>query len=198
VVGECIVARLRRPPSRGRPVPNVRTAAGPTAPVVSGPTVRGLRLRMSPLQALMLLVALLLAAAALVASRIPLAAPNAIGYTQLWMFSTGTPAAPSVKIGVKSAEQHPLAYRLVVSTGSGAPIVVEADMRLRPGKGTVFNIPLFNVPRPESLVIVRLYRLGKHGVYRQVTALVPSTLRVRRSRPGAAAGRGKPRSSRRP
>lgn len=155
VVGECAVAAARRP-----------SGAAPLA------------WRMPKLpwgQALMLAVALVLAAGALVLSRIPLAAPNAIGYTQLWMFSTGTPGALAVTIGLKSGEQHSTTYRVVVSSGSGAPTVVASSLKLRPGHSTTLNIPLHGVPGPESLVTTRLYRVNHPVVYRQVTALVAST-----------------------
>lgn len=225
VLGECLVAAMRRsrtvsaqgamtpgaahsPERGGRPDQGRRRrsgtltrtggAAAGTPGLPASSRLRSWASGVSPWQVLMLAVAALLASGALILATTPLAAPNAIGYTQLWMFSTGTPSAPQVSLGLRCDEQHPTSYRVVVSTGSGAPTVVAGNLRLRPGSGRVYNVPLTNVPGPESLVTVRLYRVGRSAVYRQVTALIPSTLPARTthhpSSGGAASGRTSGRS----
>jgi hypothetical protein len=130
--------------------------------------------RASVSQSALLVAALLAACAALVLSRIPLSAVNAIGYSQLWMTSVGTPAAPAVHIGVRSGEAHATTYRLVLISGSGRPRAVYTHLTLRPGAHAAETVRLLNLSALQTIVTAELYRLGNPHVYRYVTAVVAS------------------------
>jgi Protein of unknown function (DUF1616) len=130
--------------------------------------------RPRPRDLLLVLVAALIAGSALLLSRTPLRAPNAIGYTSLWMLRAGTPAAPLLRIGVTSAEQHPTTYRLLLTTGTGSPSVVASGLTLRPGSATDVTVPLAPVATgAPAIVTAHLYRAGRTDVYREVTAVIP-------------------------
>ena len=129
--------------------------------------------RIRPADALLVGVAASAAIAALVVSRIPLPARNAVGYTQLSMLSSGTPSSPAVRIDVRSGEQHVTTYRLLLASGSGSPTVVDSRLTLRPGGGTEITVPLVPLSSgAPALVIAQLYRLGGSAPYRRVTALI--------------------------
>ena len=113
------------------------------------------------------------ACGALILSRVPLGARNAVGYTTLWMLPNGTPRAPAVRIGVISAQQHQAAYRLILRSSTGAPAVVATHLVLRPGSQTEFEVPL----RPSSsalptVMTAELYLAGSTTAYRHVTAVI--------------------------
>lgn len=139
------------------------------------PVIHWPRLRARDL--LLLALAGLIAAAALVFSRTPLPAPNAIGYAQLWMLPSGTPRSPAVHIGVISDQQRPTTYRLELSLGSAAPLVVAQRISLKPGAQMQLSVPLDGLTQPQSLVVARLYVQGSRSPYRQVTALVDASPR---------------------
>jgi hypothetical protein len=157
--------------------------------------------RASASQSTLLVAALVAACGALVLSRVPLSAVNAIGYSQLWMNSVGTPVAPAVHIGVRSAEAHTTTYRLVLISGSGRPRAVDTRLTLRPGGHAAETVRLLNLPGLQAIVTAELYKLGSPHVYRYVTAVVTSLahrvavpravkhLRARSTTPGAKKGR---------
>lgn len=153
VVAGCIAAVVRR-----------RAGLTPAAVHWSWP-----RLRRGDL--VLLGIAAVVIAGALSFSRVLLPAPNAIGYTQLWMLPTGSRSTPTLRIGVRSAEQHRSTYRLVLAVGSGRPVPV-TRLTLRPGAASEINVPLSNAPRTATIVAAELYKLGSRGIYRQVTAVV--------------------------
>jgi hypothetical protein len=159
VLGSSAIAVARR-----RPATAARPRLSATLP----------RLRPRPADVLLLVVAVLLAVSALVLSRTPLRAPNAIGYTSLWMLRSGTPAVPLLRIGVASAEQHQTTYRLSLTTGTGPPSVVKSSLTLRPGGATDVNVPLAPVTTSApAIVTAQLYKAGSTAVYRQVTTVIP-------------------------
>jgi hypothetical protein len=132
--------------------------------------------RPSGSQAALLVVALVAASASLAWSRVPLPAPNAIGYSQLWMQSVGTPAAPAVRIGLRSGQTHEAAFRLVLIGGSGRPRPVYTRLTLRPGQQTSATVHLLNLPAVNTIVTAELYKLGDPHLYRYVTAVVTSAV----------------------
>jgi Protein of unknown function (DUF1616) len=162
VLAATIVAAVRRVPG---------SAPSPRRP----PTPPRLR------DAVLLLIGLLSASAALVVSRIPLPAHNAVGYTELWMLPHGTPQAPAVRIGVLSAEQHQTTYLLVLQAGPGRAAIVDPQLTLRPGGASEFEVPLTAAPGGvPALVTARLYEAGSAAVYRHVTAVIaPPAARLR-------------------
>jgi uncharacterized membrane protein len=141
---------------------------------VSGdaPTRRRLH-RVRPRDAILLIVGIGTVCGGLVLSRIPLSAPNALGYTTLWMLSNGTPQAPAVEVGVISAEKRQSAYRLVLRTSFGSSAVVASNLVLKPGGKTEFEVPLTKPASGlPSLITADLYQTGSASVYRHVTALI--------------------------
>jgi hypothetical protein len=190
VLGACAVAWRRRGPSARRH--RSRRGAMPRQSALgrrSRPAPERLgRARVRPFDGLLLGLGLLVAVGAFVASRIPLEAPNAIGYTQLWMLPSSTARSVQLRIGVSSAEQRPTTYRLILRTGTRATAVVASRLVLRPGQSAEFVVPLktSRVPVP-TLITADLFRTGRTGVYRHVTAvLLPQVSREGTSRLGAA------------
>ncbi len=128
--------------------------------------------RSSPANLAVFALAAAMALAAFVVSRIPLAAPNAIGYTELWMLPTKT-TEPGLSIGVESQEQHDASYRLVVQLGTGATVARERFV-LHSGQEHVLRLSLRGVPLASAgLATATLYRDGAATPYRQVTEQVP-------------------------
>ncbi len=151
VLGAAAVATLRRPQ-----LPRPRRWA--------------IRLRVS--EALALTLALVLAGGAFALSRIPLKAPHAVGYTELWMFTGVQGSSPAVRIGVSSAEQRTTAFRLVIQKANSKPFVVARRLVLKPGGTAQFEVPLkLSVPIA-ALVTAKLYRGSQGAPYRQATALI--------------------------
>jgi hypothetical protein len=153
VLGACAVAGIRR---GGRSLRAERTW----------------RLCIRSTDALWLVLALVGICGALALSRWPLPGKNASGYAQMWMLSNGTPAAPSVQIGVASNAQHPATYRIALVTGSGKPSVVEPSLTLAPGQQTAITVPLTGIRGPQTIVTAELFKDGLPGVYRRVSALI--------------------------
>jgi hypothetical protein len=130
--------------------------------------------RVTRVDALLLLVGAIGAGSAFAITRHPRTAPNAVGYSALWMLPSGSAHAPSVNIGVISNEQHPTRYRLLLRMGR-TDRIVDSSLMLRPGQQTKFVVPL-SVSRSTSsgMVTATLYKDGTSGVYRQVTADLPA------------------------
>jgi hypothetical protein len=161
----------------------VATAFVRRGPAVAPPRRRRL-MRFRPYEVILLLFAIVVASAALVLSRVPLPARNAIGFTQLSALSVGTPQAPVLHIAVASAEQHVTSYRLLLVNGSGRPTIVVPKLTLRPGgRYTVTAVLPPSTTGVPEIVTVRLYRVGVAVPYRHVTALIPPA-------PGSAANSG--------
>jgi uncharacterized membrane protein len=152
VLGGCTVAGLRREP---------RAKAPGTAARVRLP-----RPRVRARDVALLTLAAMIAAGAMVVSRIPLSAPNAVGYTAMWMLPGHSGSGSDLEIGIQSAEQQPTSYRLVVEMGARS---TESSFVLTPGGRTEVPVPLD--PRPVAgTVVAMLYRNTETGVYRRVTA----------------------------
>jgi uncharacterized membrane protein len=163
----CAVAAARRH-RLILPVGVPATGAGGGA----APRLRGLGSKRAQSDLLLVIFAALIASSALLLSRIPLPAPNAIGYTQLWMFADDSGHTPAVRIGVRSAEKRRTSYRLALTIGTSAPAVVEPHLTLAPGQSSQIKVPLIGIPRPRAIVTAELYKGRSPTVYRQVTALV--------------------------
>jgi hypothetical protein len=111
---------------------------------------------------ILLLLAGAIAVAAFVASRAPLPARNAIGYTQLWIL----PAADgrrAVDLGVECDQLHATAYRLVVRHGRQSH---SWRFALRPGRNKELTVSVQGPRR--GFVTATLFRDGHAGAYRQV------------------------------
>ena len=149
VLAGCAVAGLRRP------------ARQPA--IASGP-----RLRVGLADGVLLLGAVVTVAATVALARTPLSAENAVGYTRLWIL----PSENSARIGVASAEQAAVAYRLEVRSGAGQP--VSSTLRLRPGQERILRIPTGRStagrPRPVTALLFR--DDDPNVVYRRVSAWV--------------------------
>jgi uncharacterized membrane protein len=102
-----------------------------------------------------------IAVTAFVASRITWPAPNAIGYTQLWIL----PAAggKAVNIGVECDQLDVTGYRLVVTYGQQ---MSSWRSVLRPGRSWDLTVPVNGAE--SGYVTVTLFRDGHAGSYRQV------------------------------
>jgi hypothetical protein len=105
-------------------------------------------------------------------SRIPVAATNAQGYTQLWMSSSGTSSAPAVRVGIQSSEQRVTTYRLIVRGNGGEPLFVKPQITLAPGATTTITAPVRGLKRGRTLVTAELSNSDLTNVYRRVTAPV--------------------------
>lgn len=152
----CGVAALRRPRSaQSRPrdrLPRVRRA-----------------------DAAMLLGACAAVAATFTLSHTQLPARHVVGYTQLWMLpagDSGTTAA--VRVGVASAQLHPLAYRLELRLGSRR-VVMSLRFALKPGQEYEKLVPVASPATGRSTEITALLYQDDRAtaVYRRVTGWLP-------------------------
>lgn len=138
--------------------------------LVTWPSGRLRGIRVSRGSVIVFALAAAIAIASFVVSRIPLPAPNALGYTELWMLPT--PATPGLRIGVSSQEQHDTSYRLLVQLGTGTTVARQRFV-LHSGQEHVLRLSLRGVPRATvGLATATLYRNGGASPYRQVTAQV--------------------------
>jgi uncharacterized membrane protein len=151
VLASCVIAALRRNPSAWRPT------------LIRLPHGRRFEIALVALGCLA-------AAAAIGLARVPLSAPKAQGYTQLWMLPDSTRHGPGVVVGVGSGEQRPVRYRLHLSTGSHT--LVSIRFQLRPGSRIRMPIavPLGGkAVGPPRKVVASLYRQdAPRSVYRRV------------------------------
>lgn len=98
-------------------------------------------------------------------------APDAIGYTELWM--QPAPASEAVSIGVGSQEQEDTRYRLEIERARTSR-TLSRSLSLDPGESDVLRIPIPGGPatRPER-VIATLYKADSPGrPYRRVNAWI--------------------------
>jgi uncharacterized membrane protein len=155
VLGGCGVAALRRSPSaESRPrdrLPRVRRV-----------------------DAALLLGACAAVAGTFTLSYTPLPARHVVGYTELWMLPAGTAGTPAVRVGVVSAELHPLAYRLELRLGSRRAIM-SLRFALKPGQAYEKLVPVASPATGASTEITALlYRNDRAtAVYRRVTGWLP-------------------------
>lgn len=126
-----------------------------------------LPLRMPRLRAadvVLVLLALAAVITGIVISRTPLPAKEALGYTQLWMVPVDAAGGNVFRIGVRSAEQRSLAYRLELEVGDVTRVLqsrvvlapgalLEQQVRLQdPPLETAFGLPVpFGPPAPGVL-----------------------------------------------
>lgn len=117
--------------------------------------------------AVMVLLAAAIAVGALVASRIPWPAQNAVGYTQLSMLPSSGRLS-TVVIGLVCDELHATDYRLVVRDGRQAQVW---RIALRPGGTRHLTVVVQGNSTGYAgtgYVTATLYRDGHTGEYRQV------------------------------
>jgi uncharacterized membrane protein len=106
----------------------------------------------------------IIAVGAFVASRFPLPARNAIGYTQLWILpASGSQHA--VEISVVCDQLHTTGYRLDVRQGKRTSRV---QISLRPGDRHELTVPVLATTSTRGYVTATLYRDGQLHPYRQV------------------------------
>jgi hypothetical protein len=150
VFNGCRAAALRR---RGRPA-----------------EARWSRPRLSRPELAMMLGGLALTVAALVLASATVPAKNAVGYTQLWVLPEAGSAGSEVQVGVKSEQQHPLAFDLRVRTGGGAPQVLKRSFELKPGEARVVRLAAAPGSGPGAVpVVATLLRHNRpYTVYRRV------------------------------
>jgi uncharacterized membrane protein len=152
VLAACIVTFLRRRSN---------------ATVVSGARPS---LRLRGRDSILLSVAVLAIGSSFALSRVPLAAKNAEGYTQMSMIASGTARAPHVRIGIISAEKTTARYLLTLGNGSGFR-VLHKFLILKPDQATELSVTLPRTRVPFAIVTARLYRAGVRGLYRKATAV---------------------------
>ncbi len=113
---------------------------------------------------IIVLLAGIIAVGAFVASRFPLSARNAIGYTQLWILpASGSQHA--VVIGVVCDQLHTTGYRLDVRQGKHTSSL---QISLRPGRRRELTMPVLATTTTRGYVTATLYRDGQLHPYRQV------------------------------
>ncbi len=132
-----------------------RRLAAPDASVL--PRLTDLRIG----SALLMLLALVIAVGAFLGSRLLLPAPNATGYTQLWMLPAAGPVR-GVEIGIECDQLHLTRYRVMIRHG-GRLRVWRVD--LLPGRKAVLTVP---VRASRGYVTATLYRQHFKRPYRQV------------------------------
>jgi uncharacterized membrane protein len=131
------------------------------------------RLRLRPLDGVLLAGAALSVVAALVLSWTTLPAENAVGYTQLWMLPAEGPASGGVRIGVANVEPDRLRYRLEVRQEGGEEPFI-SRFALDPGQEATRFVGVSTPQAGEVRVTARLYRWDRPAVvYRRVSAWVP-------------------------
>jgi uncharacterized membrane protein len=119
----------------------------------------------------------LLAAAALVLTgavalaRTPLSAPNAQGYTALWLLPGTAGSTTGVRVGVASGELRPTSYRLVVRSG-GTTLYSQRLRRLRPGGRFRVTLALPRASARKSVTAL-LYLDGRPKAPYRVVELQP-------------------------
>lgn len=113
---------------------------------------------------IIVVLAAVIAVGAFVASRFPLPARNAIGYTQLWILPASG-AQRAVEIGVVCDQLHTTGYRLDVSQGKRTSSV---QISLRPGDRHELTVPVLATTSTRGYVTATLYRDGQLHPYRQV------------------------------
>jgi hypothetical protein len=116
-----------------------------------------------PRHVLALAVVAMLLVATIVLGRTPLQAPNAQGYTALWLL----PARGSqriVRVGVTSGQLQAVRYRLVVESGSQI-LFRRSRIELQPGQRVKFRVLL---PRRSSVVRASLFSTATARPYRTV------------------------------
>jgi uncharacterized membrane protein len=112
-----------------------------------------------------------LAIAAIAIGFVTFDAPDAVGYTELWM--RAAPASEAVRIGVGSQEQERSAYRVEIERAR-KPSRSARSLSLSPGESKVLRVRVPGGPatRPER-VIVTLYKADSPGrPYRRVNAWI--------------------------
>jgi len=113
---------------------------------------------------------LVLAALAIAIGFVTFKAPNAVGFTELWISPR---PADAIRVGVGSQEQERRSYRLEVRVpGDAAP--VERRLSLDPGQTKVLRVPLPGQPPARAQrVVALLYQAGTQGrPYRRVNAWI--------------------------
>lgn len=131
--------------------------------------------RLRPSDVVLLIIAGVIAAGALTISRLPLKASNALGFTQMWMVSSGAPQAPVLHIGVTSAEKADATYRLVLVGPSGRARVINPQLRLSPGGSYTVDVKLSGTRSKQTIVKAKLYKADSNAVYRRVSAVLPAS-----------------------
>jgi hypothetical protein len=116
-----------------------------------------------------LLLALAIAVGAIVASRVPLGAPNSVGYETLSIVSLA--GRSGVHLEVSSARQHTASYRLRVYVG--ARLVNSQTLRLKPGDSASVTLKLSRAPTPRT-VDASVVMLGGHWTPRRVELELPA------------------------
>jgi Protein of unknown function (DUF1616) len=133
----------------------------------SGPPVVLKLPRASLASTVMVLLAAVISVGALVASRIPWPARNAVGYTQLWMLPSSSRLS-TVTIGLACDELNATDYRLVLRDGRQARIW---RIALRPGETRRLTVVVQGNSTGYSgngYATATLYRDQHAGEYRQV------------------------------
>jgi uncharacterized membrane protein len=154
VFGGCRAAALRRPkPSR---------ASRSTWP----------RLQVSKSGGVLLGGGILTTIAALVLAMTPVPAKNAVGYTELWLSTRSNARSGTVRVVVRSEEQHEVGYFLRVRLDGEKPKL--RLFNLVPGETRMFQIhtaPPSGAPLP---VVASLFRQDEpKAVYRRLTGWIP-------------------------
>ncbi len=125
--------------------------------------------RSQVINASVLALALIIAVGAVIASRIPLGAPNTVGYETLTLVPLSHDRG--VRLEVLSARQHTESYRLTVDVSLTQ--LPSRTLRLRPGQSFSLTVPLPPSPVPRD-VRASVVMLGGHFTPRQVHLQLPA------------------------
>jgi uncharacterized membrane protein len=129
----------------------------------------GRPLRVTRLDGLMVGGGVAAAIVALIISATVFPAPDAVGYTRLWMLPT--PSGSAVRIGVGSNEQHRSSYRLEVRLDGRD--LLSSHLSLEPGEERELHLPIDLAGAGSQRIAASLYRASRPGaLYRRVTSWV--------------------------
>ncbi len=118
VLGACRLAAIRR----------ARAASPARAPSLPSASFAAISV---------IAAAILIAGAAVTLAFTPLPAKHAVGYTALWIKPLGSTEKGGAQVGVRSEEQHSVAYRLRVRFAQAPPQV--RHLRLSPGEARLLH-----------------------------------------------------------
>ncbi len=108
---------------------------------------------------------------AIVLAYVPLAADDAVGYTEMWIQPLRGETT-GVRVGVGSAEQEEASYRLFVSFGAAAP-PQGRYFRLASGESEVVSLPAEGGISRDVPVSAALFKRDEPGqAYRQVSTWI--------------------------
>jgi uncharacterized membrane protein len=145
-------------------------AAGRRAPGYKPALPKPRRLPVDPLATALTIGGAAIAAGAIALAFVTLKAPDAVGYTELWMQPDTSEA---VEVGIGSEEQERTSYRLEVETPTSAA-TASRRLSLDPGETEVLRVPTpGGASAKPQRVVALLFKEGEAGrPYRRVNVWI--------------------------